>query len=61
MSAQAESGRWEHFAHGADIGIRGIGATREEAFRQAATALTAVVTNPAEVRREHSVRIEREA
>ena len=61
MSGRAESGRWEHFAHGADIGIRGIGATREEAFRQAATALTAVVTNPAEVRRERSVRIEREA
>jgi tRNA nucleotidyltransferase (CCA-adding enzyme) len=38
---------WEHFPHGADIGVRGIGATPEEAFEQAALALTAVVTDPA--------------
>lgn len=36
---------WEHFAHGADVGIRGRGATREEAFAEAARALTAVVTD----------------
>ena len=42
--------RWEHFAHGADIGVRGVGATREEAFAQCARALTAVVTDPAGVR-----------
>jgi SHS2 domain-containing protein len=35
-------GRWEHYSHPADIGIRGIGPTREEAFAQAALALTAV-------------------
>ncbi|MCS6927307.1 MAG: archease [Candidatus Binatia bacterium] len=35
---------WEHFPHGADIGVRGIGASREEAFEQAALALTAVIT-----------------
>src|SRR5512140_1879659 len=40
---------WEHFAHGADIGVRGIGATRAEAFEQAAAALTAVLTDPATV------------
>ncbi|CAB4242612.1 Protein archease [Methylacidimicrobium sp. AP8] len=38
--------RWEHFAHGADVGIRGIGSSREEAFAQAALALTAVVADP---------------
>lgn len=38
--------RWEHFPHGADIGVRGIGASREEAFEQAALALTAVITDP---------------
>jgi tRNA nucleotidyltransferase (CCA-adding enzyme) len=38
--------RWEHFPHGADIGVRGIGATKADAFAQAATALTAVITNP---------------
>jgi len=40
---------WEHFAHGADIGVRGIGATRAEAFEQAGVALTAVLTDPATV------------
>ena len=36
---------WEHFAHGADIGIRGIGPTKEAAFEQIALALTSVVTD----------------
>jgi SHS2 domain-containing protein len=38
--------RWEHFAHGADIGVRGIGSSKEEAFEQAAVALTGVITDP---------------
>lgn len=41
--------RWEHFAHGADIGVRGVGRTPAQAFEQAALALTAVVTDPATV------------
>ncbi len=41
---------WEHFRHGADIGIRGIGASRLEAFEQAALALTGVITRPENVR-----------
>lgn len=53
--------RWEHFPHGADIGVRGIGPTKEEAFRQAALALTAVITDPARVTCDQSVTIEREA
>jgi tRNA nucleotidyltransferase (CCA-adding enzyme) len=40
---------WEHFEHGADIGVRGFGTTKEQAFEQAALALTAVVTDPARV------------
>jgi len=40
---------WEHFAHGADIGVRGSGATLDEAFAEAAVALTAVITDPARV------------
>lgn len=40
---------WEHFAHDADIGVRGIGASKEEAFAQAALALTAVITDPRSV------------
>lgn len=38
--------RWSHFHHGADIGVRGVGASKEEAFEQAALALTAVITAP---------------
>lgn len=38
--------RWEHFAHGADIGVRGIGPSREAAFEEAAKAMTAVITDP---------------
>ena len=52
---------WEHFPHGADIGVRGIGATREEAFEQAALALTAVVTDPSRVEGKLAVQIAREA
>ena len=40
---------WEHFQHGADIGVRGIGATLDAAFSEAALALTAVVADPADV------------
>jgi tRNA nucleotidyltransferase (CCA-adding enzyme) len=40
---------WQHFSHDADIGVRGLGATCEAAFEQAALALTAVVTDPARV------------
>ena len=39
-------GRWEHFEHGADIGVRGFGPSVAEAFEQAALALTAVVVSP---------------
>lgn len=48
---------WEHFAHDADIGVRGVGATRSEAFEQAALALTAVVTDPAGVAQDIAVEI----
>lgn len=52
---------WEHFDHGADIGVRGVGTTREGAFEQIALALAAVVTDPARVRAELSVAIQCEA
>lgn len=38
--------RWEHFAHEADIGLRGIGRTLAQAFEQAALAMTAVIVEP---------------
>jgi len=37
---------WELLPHGADIGVRGIGDSKEAAFEQAALALTAVVADP---------------
>lgn len=37
--------RWEHFPHEADMGVRGFGNTKAEAFEQAALALTAVITD----------------
>ena len=40
---------WEHFDHGADIGVRGCGASPAEAFAQAALAMMAVTTDPATV------------
>lgn len=36
---------WEHFPHVADMGIHGWGSTVEQAFEQAALALTAIVTH----------------
>jgi tRNA nucleotidyltransferase (CCA-adding enzyme) len=53
--------RWEHFGHGADIGVRGIGASKEEAFEQAAMALTGVITDPAIISPEQEVTIECQA
>lgn len=53
--------QWEHFAHGADVGIRGFGATREQAFEAAAAALTAVVTDPASVRALQALDVQCEA
>ena len=45
----AHVARWEHFRHGADIGIRGIGPSKAQAFEQAALALTAVMTLPEKI------------
>lgn len=54
-------GSWSHFHHGADIGVRGIGSSKEEAFAAAAVAMTAVLTDPADVRSEEAVEISCEA
>lgn len=52
---------WEHFDHGADIGVRGFGPTQAAAFEQAALALTAVITDPARVAAHAAVPIRCEA
>jgi len=46
---------WEHYEHGADIGVRGVGASKTEAFEQAALALTAVIADPAAVQQRERV------
>jgi len=45
MSDKMKKTGWEHFPHQADIGIRGLGSTKEQAFERAAMALTAVVAD----------------
>ena len=54
-------GRWEHFPHGADVGVRGHGPTCAAAFEQAALALTAAVCDPGSVLSEEAVEIDCEA
>ena len=49
--------RWEHFAHGADVGVRGFGQSLAQAFEQTGLALTAVVTDPARVRPSATVEV----
>jgi SHS2 domain-containing protein len=56
------TGHWEHFAHEADMGVRGVGGTLAEAFEQAALAMTAViVTDPTTVAPTEPVEIHCEA
>lgn len=46
---QTVKDHWEHFEHGADIGVRGLGTSKAGAFEQAALALMAVITEPGRV------------
>ena len=55
------SARWEHFPHEADMGVRGFGSTKAEAFEQAALAMTAVVADIRTVGPQKRVGIECEA
>ncbi|HWD21571.1 MAG TPA: archease [Burkholderiales bacterium] len=52
---------WEHYAHEADLGVRGVGTSKAEAFEQAALALTAAVTDPAAVQAHSRVSLQCEA
>lgn len=53
--------RAERFSHAADIGVRGLGRTKAQAFEEAAVALTGIVTDPAGVKSDRVVEIECEA
>jgi len=48
---------WKHFHHQADVGVRGVGPTVEEAFAQAALAMTAVISDPQHVAADRMVAI----
>jgi SHS2 domain-containing protein len=48
---------WELLPHGADIGVRGVGRSKAEAFEQAAIALTAVITDPNSVAAKDAVEV----
>ncbi len=61
IQAEASQSRWEHFPHGADIGVRGVGRTPAAAFEQGALALTAVITEPHEVEPRELVTVRCEA
>lgn len=50
--------RWEHFTHGADIGVRGMAPTLAGAFEQAALAMTAVICAPETVAAREAVTVE---
>jgi SHS2 domain-containing protein len=54
-------GRWEHYAHEADIGVRGFGASKAEAFEQAALALTAASADLEAVRPTQALHLDCEA
>jgi SHS2 domain-containing protein len=44
------SSGWEHFPHQADVGVRSFGSSLEQAFEQAACAMTAIITETERVR-----------
>jgi SHS2 domain-containing protein len=52
---------WEHFHHDSDIGVRGVGATKEEAFEQAAVALIGMVADPLSIGWQETVEVVCEA
>lgn len=48
---------WEHFPHVADIGVRGVGESKESAFEQAAYALIAAIAEIERIKPTSTVRI----
>jgi protein archease len=53
----AAAAHWEHFRHEADMGVRGLGPTRAQAFEQAALAMAAVVADQGLVQAREAVEI----
>jgi SHS2 domain-containing protein len=49
---------WEHFEHGADIGVRGVGPSLSIAFEQTALAMMAVITDLKNIASTHDITID---
>ena len=54
-------GHWEHYAHDADVGVRGHGQSKAEDFRQAALGMMALVVEAGSVEPRTQVPISCEA
>lgn len=54
----APRSHWEHVQAGADLGVRGIAATKAGAYEQAALALSAVAADPGAIQENERVEIE---
>jgi len=52
---------WEHFHHGADIGVRGMAKDKVEAYAQAALAMSAVITDPTTIQPQQQIQIDCQA
>lgn len=61
LRSPEHAGRWEHFPHDADIGVRGLGDTPAAAFEQGALALTAVISDPHGIEPREAVAVQCEA
>lgn len=61
MDVETSSAHWEHFDHGADIGVRGIAPTLAGAFEQAAVAMTAAVVEPQTVEAREKIELQCQA
>ena len=48
---------WEHYSHTADMGIRGLGNSLEEAFAAAALAMVAISVNPKKIKQKQKVEV----
>ena len=52
-----DSIHWQHYSHDADIGVRGTGTRKHEAFEQCALAMTAVITDVESVAPAHAITV----
>lgn len=61
MDVETSPTHWEHFDHGADIGVRGIAPTLAGAFEQAAVAMTAAMVDPQTVEAKERIELQCQA